>query len=67
MKRYHLFAGADYYPNGFMDYRGSFETEAEAEEAGIEGGYADWYSVLRTTEDGSLEELYEKRVSRKRK
>ena len=67
MKTFHVFAGADYYPSGFSDYRGSYETEEEANKAGSEESWCDWYAVIETLEDGSLSELYEKRVSRTRR
>ncbi len=52
-KKYHVFAGDNYYPLGGQDYKNSFEKELEAY------NYAkslkrDWYDVLETQEDGSL-------------
>jgi hypothetical protein len=57
MKKYHLFAGLNYYPGGGMcDYEGSFNTFEEAEAEGERKkreGY-DWYNIATTDWDGNL-------------
>lgn len=57
MKKYHLFAGYNYYPGGGMcDYQGSFDTYEEAEKEGkerIKKGF-DWYNVATTDGNGKL-------------
>jgi len=62
MGRYHLFAGAGYYPqSGLSDYEGSYDTQPDAEKFGedrISLG-CDWYSVI-TERDGSLVEVASK-------
>ena len=55
MKKFHLFAGHDYYPSGFHDYRGSYELLDDAVNAGATWIFTDWYEVLATKEDGTLE------------
>jgi hypothetical protein len=53
MKKYHVFAGDDYYPLGGADYKKSFENELEAYKY-AKSLKRDWYDVLETQEDGSL-------------
>ena len=59
MKRYHLFAGDTYYPQGFEDYVGSFDTQDDAITAfdawsKIHGASGVWSQVIYTQDDGSL-------------
>jgi hypothetical protein len=59
--RYHLFAGYNYYPDsGLGDYRGSFDEEADAIEAGKIGVSAkefgpDWWVVITEQGGGLIE------------
>lgn len=53
MKKFHVFAGRNYYPNGSEDYQKSFETIAEAVEY-ADSLTEDWWEILATEEDGSL-------------
>lgn len=53
-QRYHLFAGANYYPNGGMyDYVGTFDTLEAAKEAAESGEYTDWANIAQIR-DGDL-------------
>ena len=51
MKRFALFAGSNYYPDGgFNDFRGSFDTSAEAVRAVADlKGLVDWWHVIDLT------------------
>ena len=54
MKRYWLFGGNSYYPNGGMgDFRGSFDSREEAIEAGkaIKVSHSNWYHVFDSQEN----------------
>jgi hypothetical protein len=54
MKRYWLFGGNSYYPNGGMgDFRGSFDSREEAIEVGaaIREGSDSWYHVFDSQEN----------------
>lgn len=53
MKRFLLFANARWYPaGGWRDFRGSFDTLSETEEALVklqaEKDYMDWYQIVDT-------------------
>lgn len=55
MKKFHVFAGDTYYPSGFEDYVGSYETLAEAKS--VELMYekiGKWVDLIQTDGDGSL-------------
>ena len=48
MKRYLLFSGYTYYPDGgWEDFRGSFRTLEEAKEATLEAP-GDWWQIVDT-------------------
>jgi hypothetical protein len=54
MKRYWLFGGNSYYPNGGMgDFRGSYDSREEAIEAGkaIKVSHSNWYHVFDSQEN----------------
>lgn len=55
-KKYHLFAGDNYYPTGVEDYVKSFETEDQAHAYGefLLNETEDWYKIMETKQDGSL-------------
>ena len=49
MKRYLLFAGAKYYPQGgWNDFKSAFDTELEAQRA-ANGMSKDWMQIVDTT------------------
>lgn len=65
MKKYHLFAGTDYYPSfSMVDYRGSFDTVEDAMQrfAGLQSGQGirnqfdsiDWGQIAKTEDSGHL-------------
>jgi hypothetical protein len=54
MKRYWLFGGNSYYPNGGMgDFRGSYDSREKAIEAGkaIKVSHSNWYHVFDSQEN----------------
>ncbi len=55
MKTFHVFIGRRYYPAGFADYSGSFESlELAKESIHLESATNDWAEILETQLDGSL-------------
>ncbi len=59
MKRYWLFGGDSYYPNGGMgDFRGSFDSREEAIKAGaaIREGSDSWYHVFDSQDNTIIKE-----------
>ena len=46
MKRYLVLAGDDYYPNGWSDYRGSYESLEEAISKAESVTACDWYDII---------------------
>lgn len=49
MKRFLLFAGSDYHPNGgWYDFYGSYDTYLEAIKEQVDEIKADWYHVVDT-------------------
>ena len=58
MNKVHLFILSGYYPTGFDDYVGSFETYEQAREHALRNqGYGDYFQIIGHQEDGSLELL----------
>ena len=56
MKRYALFAGYQYYPNGgWDDYQGSFDSVAEALKA-LTDITQQWYQIVDLTTGEQVEE-----------
>lgn len=55
MKRYLVFKGSDYYPNGgWEDFSGDFDTIEEAREAATTNRY-EWSHIIDTTTKKEVE------------
>ena len=56
-KKYHVFAGSNYYPDiGLGDYKGSYETHSEAKAKALILTGQNWVYIMTHNEDGSLRE-----------
>lgn len=50
MKRFLLFSGYNYYPNGgWLDLKGSYDTIEEVNDAIVTNPSDDWYQIVDTT------------------
>jgi hypothetical protein len=61
MNKYHVFAGENYYPRGFEDYKGSFvslDAAFQYRDFLSNDPDVDWVDVAVTTAFGSLHHLH---------